>query len=99
MVGQAFRVAVPYIDRMRHKAPHRRLEIIVADNTAGNTRGAGGDPALLQDHDAALNRLPAFGQALGKLPGSRYPVDPCANDDVIYMFWKSHVGPAIGLWA
>ena len=37
-------IALPDGDRMRHQLAHRRLEVVVADDAAGDARGAGRDP-------------------------------------------------------
>jgi hypothetical protein len=45
---------------MRHQAAHRRLEIIVANHTAGNARGTGGNAVFVQNDNPAFNRFTSF---------------------------------------
>jgi hypothetical protein len=85
VVAVGLRVAFPDRDRMRHQLAHRRLEIVVAHDAAGDARGAGADAGLVEHDDAAAagaDRHAASLQLLREMHRRRQAVDAGADDDV-----------------
>ena len=67
-------VLLEHLDRLPDQVRDRRRAIVVADDPAGDARGAGADPVLLQDEHV--------GAALRQAPGCGEAVDAAAHDDV-----------------
>ena len=92
VVAEGGRVALPYRDAVRHQAAHRRLEVVVADDAAGDARGTGGDRRLVEHQDVPAAAQPAPAQVLGEVPGGAEAVDAGADDDIVDMRRKGHGG-------
>ena len=82
MVGIGLRVALPHADGMRHQLAHRGLEVVVADDAAGDAGGAGADPPLSSTTMSASRAAPLGTLAPGEVVGRRQAVDARADDDV-----------------
>src|SRR5262249_60479653 len=81
-VGERVGVGLPHGHRVRHQLAHRRLEVVVADDPAGDPRGASADAALVEDEDVLAAAMAAGPQFPGQMPRGGEPVNPRADDDV-----------------
>src|SRR4051794_2649585 len=90
MVGIALRVALPDADRMGHQLPHRRLEIVVADDAAGDARRPRTDLAFVENDDVAILRPSLRGHLGGQMVGGRQAMNPGSDDDEASFCWKRH---------
>jgi hypothetical protein len=68
---------------VRHQAPHRRLEVVVAHHAAGDARRAGRDAALVDNENVLAAALAGRAKILRQMPGARKPVNAGADDDVV----------------
>jgi hypothetical protein len=57
------------------------LEVIVADNAAGDARGAGPDLVGIEHDDVAVTQAAVAAQTTGQMPCRRQAVDASADDD------------------
>jgi hypothetical protein len=73
-----------------HEAAHRRLKIIVADDTACDAGSAGHDARLVQNQDPALDLLAPLAQPLGQTPGRGQPMDAGTDDQVLSVRGNRH---------
>src|SRR5712692_2075043 len=67
---------------MRHQLAHRGLEVVVADDAAGDAGRAGSDIALVDDEDVLAAAETTGPEFPGQMPGRRESVDPGPDDDV-----------------
>src|SRR5262249_8659548 len=85
------RVAFPDRHAMRHELAHRRLEVVVAHDTAGDTRRAGADAGLVEHDDAGAawtDGHAARGELLREMHGGRQAVNAGADHRVLRVGWK-----------
>src|SRR5262249_53007690 len=82
VVGERLRVRLPHADRVRHELAHGRLEVVVADDAAGDAGRAGAHPPLVEDEDVLAAAEPTAPQLAREMPRGGEPVDTCANDHV-----------------
>ena len=75
-------IRLPDLDARLHELAHRRLEVVVADDAAGDARGAGARLRLVEDDDVGARAGAAGAKLLGEVVGGREPVDAGADDDV-----------------
>jgi len=76
------RIRFPHLDARLHQLAHRRLEVVVADDAAGDSRRARAGRALLENDDVRARPEPACAQLLGEVVGGRETVDAGADDDI-----------------
>ena len=82
MIGVGLGVALPHLDGVGHQLAHGRLEIIVADDAAGDARGACRDRRLV-DHEDVGARAPAGRfQHLREMEGRAEAVNAGPDDGV-----------------
>jgi hypothetical protein len=72
VIVERLRIALPDLHAGGDQLLHRGLEVVVADDAAGNARGAGADLRLVE-HQRLL-------PSLGQVPGGGQPVDAGADD-------------------
>ena len=75
-------VALPLIDRVSHELAHGRLEVVVADDAAGDARGTGGDRGLIHNKDVLAGASAGLFQHLGEVEGGAQPVNSGADDGI-----------------
>nr|ABZ09842.1 hypothetical protein ALOHA_HF4000APKG8L7ctg1g17 [uncultured marine microorganism HF4000_APKG8L7] len=97
MVAVSFGILLPDRDTIGHQLAHGGLEVIVADHTAGDARGAGGDRGLVDDQDVGAAAPAAFAQGPGQVIGRAQAMDTGADDDVLRVGGKCHGAPLLGL--
>src|SRR5215831_11546762 len=67
---------------MGHQFAHRRLEVVVAHDTAGDPGRARSDSALVKDHDVVAAAQAPGPEFPGKMPCGGEPMDSGTDDDV-----------------
>src|SRR5262249_9201598 len=72
----------PYGHRVSHQLAHGGLEVVVADDAAGDSRRARADAPLVKDEDVLAAAQAAGRQLPGQVPGRGQPVDSGAADDI-----------------
>src|SRR5919109_1299593 len=82
VVRVGLRIRLPDLDAGLHQLAHRRLEIVVPDDAAGDAGGARAGLRLLDDDDVLAAAEAALAQLLRQVVGGREPVDAGADDDV-----------------
>src|SRR5262249_4919868 len=93
VVGERLRVRLPDADRVRHEFAHGRLEVVVADDAAGDAGRAGAHPPLVEDEDVlAATEAPAP-QRAREMPRGGQSVDARANDHVPAVIRSHRVPP------
>ena len=73
VVVEGGRIGLPDLHAGGHQLAHRRLEVVVAHDAAGDARGAGGDAGLVH-HEHPL-------ATASQVPRRREPVDPRADHE------------------
>ena len=86
-------IRLPDLDAGLHELAHRRLEVVVADDAAGDARGACSWLRLVEDDDVGARARTACPQLLGEVVGGRQPVDAGADDDVRGLLRNGHLLP------
>ena len=76
------RVRLPHLDAGLHELAHRRLEVVVADDAAGDPGRARAGMRLVQHDDVRPRAEAALTQLLREVVRRREPVDAGADDDV-----------------
>src|SRR6476659_2059484 len=82
MIGVGLGVALPDLDRLSHELAHGRLEVVVADDAAGDARGTGGDRGLIHNKDVLAGASAGLFQHLGEVEGGAQPVNSGADDGI-----------------
>src|SRR5215471_8688383 len=82
VVGERLRVRLPDADRVRHELAHGRLEVVVADDAAGDAGRAGAHAPLVDDEDVLAAAQATAAELACEMPGGGEPVDTRANDHV-----------------
>ena len=90
VVAEGLRVALPHRYAVRHQAAHRRLEVIVAHDAAGDARGAGGDAGFVDHQHVLAAALAGLAQVLGQMPGRTEAMNAGADDQVFDMGGEGH---------
>src|SRR5262249_17890058 len=93
VVGERLRVRLPDADRVRHELAHRRLEVVVADDAAGDAGRAGAHPALVEDEDVLAATEATAPQLAREVPRGGEPVDTRAHDHVPAVTWNHAARP------
>ncbi len=75
------RVGLPDLDVGRHQLGHRRLEVVVAHDAAGDPGRAGRDTGLVDDQDVLARSLAPRLELLGEVVGGRQAVDARPDHD------------------
>ena len=76
------RVGLPHLDAGLHQLAHRRLEVVVADDAAGDPGRARTGMRLVQHEDVRASAVPASAELLREVVRGREPVDSGPDDDV-----------------
>ena len=82
VVGERVGVGLPERHGVRHQPAHGGLEVVVADDPAGDAGGAGPDVVLVDDDDVATVPEVAVREGGGQVPGGGQAVDTGADDHV-----------------
>src|SRR4029453_13783979 len=88
VVGICLRIRLPDLDTGLHELAHRRLEVVVADDAARDSRSSGARLRLLQDDDVLPGPEAALRKLLRQVVGRRQAVDAAADDDVGGGLWE-----------
>ena len=75
------RVGLPHLDARLHQLAHRRLEVVVADDAAGDAGGACARGRLLDHGDVGAGAEAALPELDGEVVGGREAVHAGADDD------------------
>ena len=74
-------VRLPHLDARLHELAHRRLEVVVADDAAGDAGGTGAGSRLVEDDDVGARAGAALLQLDGEVVRGRQAVHAGADDD------------------
>ena len=74
------RIGLPHLDARLHELAHRGLEVVVADDAAGDARRAGAGLGLLEDDDVPAGAEPARAKLPGEVVRRRETVDTGTDD-------------------
>ena len=80
VVGVGRGVGLPDLDARLHELAHRRLEVVVAHDAAGDARGPGARLRLLQDDHVRARAGAARAKLLREVVGGGEAVDPGSDD-------------------
>ena len=92
MIAVGLGIALPHVDRVGHQLAHGGLEVIVADDAAGDARGAGRDRGLVHHQNVGARALAGRLQHLREVEGRAQPVNPGADDGVFGGLRDRHAG-------
>ncbi len=90
VVGVRGRVGFPDLDAGLHELAHRGLEVVVADDAAGDARRSRARLRLVEHDDVRARAEPACLELLGEVVARRQAVDAGADDDVGRGSWQRH---------
>ena len=76
------RIRLPDLDARLHQLAHRGLEVVVADDAAGDSRGPRARLRLVEHDDVCAGPGTAGAKLLREVVGGRETVDAGADDDV-----------------
>jgi hypothetical protein len=93
VVSEGFGVGFPHGHRVRHELAHRRLEVVVADDTAGDAGGASTDAGLVEDEDVFPAAEATAAQFPREMPRGGQSMDTPADDDIPAACWDHRVSP------
>ena len=82
LVGVRLRIGLPHLDARLHELAHRRLEVVVANDAAGDPGRPRAGPGLVEDDDVPSRADPAGSELARQVVGGRKAVDSGADDDV-----------------
>ena len=82
VVRVRLRVGLPDLDAGLHQLAHRGLEVVVANDAAGDSGRAGAGVRLVEDEDVGAGAGAARRELLRQVVRGREAVDPGADDDV-----------------
>jgi len=75
VIVEILRMVFPDPYALGHELGHRRLEVVIANDSAGDARGPCRYSRLVHDQDVIAATLAARFQAPGEVPSGREPVD------------------------
>jgi hypothetical protein len=78
---------------VRHELAHRRLEVVVADDTAGDAGRPGAHAALVEDDDVLATAEAAAAELGREMPCGGQPVDTRTDDHVPAVIRNHRVPP------
>ncbi len=77
------RVRLPHLDAGLHELAHRRLEVVVAHDAAGDAGRTGARAGLVEHYDVRARPGTARLELPGEVVGGRETVDAGADDDIL----------------
>ncbi len=90
MVAVGPGVAFPHPDRVGHELPHGRLEIVVANDAAGDAGSAGCDRRLVQHQNVATGTAAGLLQPQGQVVGRAEAMNSRTDDGVLHTCRHGH---------
>ena len=91
MVVIGLGIALPGLHAGRHQLAHRRLEVVVADDAAGDAGGAGRDVALVHNRDVGTVATALRLQPKREVVGGAEAVDSGPDDQIFDVPRKRHL--------